>query len=60
MKTRIFFVLWLVAVHFAERGIPYSGPDALALLVLVLRAWARPCGRNASSVRASGTLSAPG
>lgn len=43
MKTRIFSVLWLVAVHVAERGIPCSWPDALALLVLVLRAWARPC-----------------
>jgi hypothetical protein len=44
MKTRIFSVLWLVAVQIAERGIPCSWPDALALLVLVLRAWTTsPC-----------------
>jgi hypothetical protein len=31
-------------VQVAERGIPRSWPDALALLVLVLRAWATsPC-----------------
>lgn len=44
MKSRILSVLWLVAVQVAERGIPRSWPDALALLVLVLRAWATsPC-----------------
>jgi len=40
MKLRIFSVLWLVAVKVAKRGIPRSWPDALALLLLVLRAWA--------------------
>lgn len=40
MKSGIFSVLGLVAVQLMERGIPRSWPDAIALLVVVLRAWA--------------------
>jgi hypothetical protein len=40
MISRCFYILWLVAVQVAEQGIPRSWSDALALFLVVLRAWA--------------------